>query len=145
MHQNNRPIVKMRKEKDRFLEFEYKSFLTKLMPEQFDDSGLPSWVLNYTQEQTSAIHDYLELAIASVELAYFPSRTSELIDYLSNGLPGKGMGATSRAAKGFVAELIQKKSFLQIIVDAPVVLAPRSESETQGVVFWGRSTCEELD
>lgn len=137
MLQDNRPIVKMRKDKDRFLEFEYKSFPKKLFAKDFDSSGLPTWVLNYTQEQGSEIDDYLDLAIASVEVVYLSSRTSELVDYLSNGLPGKGMGATSRAAKGFVAERIQKKSFLQINVDAPIVLVPRNEFENVGLVFGG--------
>eukprot|EP00977_Amphora_coffeiformis_P011239 scaffold2704_cov159-Amphora_coffeaeformis.AAC.9 len=137
IQQDNRPIVKMRNGKNRFLEFEYSSFRTKLLPENSNSYGLPTWVLNYTQEQLSDIDDYLDLSVASVEIVYLSSRSKELIDYLSNGLPGKGMGATSRAAKGFVAERIQKKSFLQVNVDAPVFLVPRSESETVGLVFGG--------
>ena len=137
IQKENRPIIQMRNGKNRFLEFEYSSFRSKLLPENLDSYGLPTWVLDYTQQQLSDIDDYLDLSVASVEILYLSSRSKELIDYLSNGLPGKGMGATSRAAKGFVAERIQKKSFLQVNVDAPVVRVPRSESDTVGLVFGG--------
>ena len=43
---------------------------------------------------------------SKVRFTYLKERTDELLDYLSNGLPGKGMGATSRAAKGFSSERI---------------------------------------
>ena len=137
IHQENRPILRMRHGEDKFLEFEFMSFHTKLASDTFDSYGLPSWVLNYTQEHVSQIDDYLSFSVASMEAIYLSARTSELIDYLSNGLPGKGMGLTSRVAKGFVADRIQKKSFLQVNVEAPVVLVPKNESETIGIVLGG--------
>jgi hypothetical protein len=137
IHRGNRALLKMRKDADSFLEFEYRSFRKRSINQGFDSFGLPSWVLSYSNDQLSEIDDYLELAVASVEVVYLSSRTSELVDYLSNGLPGRGMGATSRAAKGFVADRIQKKSFLQVNVDAPIVLVPRNENENAGLVFGG--------
>jgi hypothetical protein len=52
---------------------------------------------------------------------------------LSNGLPGKGMGATSRAAKGFLSKRIVTKSFLELHVVSPQVLVPQHEAAARGL------------
>lgn len=48
-----------------------------------------------------------------------------MIDYLSNGLPAAGIGATTRAAKGFLECRIKTRSAMQILVKAPIIVMPR--------------------
>ena len=81
------------------------------------------------------IDDYLEVSVGTMEAKFLKEYTKELIDYLGTGMPGRGMGATTRAAKGFVAERIRRRSFLQVTVDAPRVLVPESDGSTNGIAF----------
>lgn len=81
--------------------------------------GVPSWILQQPTSTGSApqkIDDFLSISMASVQLTYVRGRTAEWIDYLSNGLPGKGMGVTSKAAKGFINKRIQTQSFLELSI-----------------------------
>jgi hypothetical protein len=54
---------------------------------------------------------------------------------LSNGLPGKGMGVTSRAAKGFLKKRILTKSFLELHVNSPQVFVPQHEVSEDGIAL----------
>ena len=64
-------------------------------------------------------------ALASFRFNYLNSRTVELLDYLSNGLPGKGMGYTRNKAQDFYRE---KKDNLAIslMVGSPELVVPRN-------------------
>jgi hypothetical protein len=94
--------------------------------------AVPTWIMSKMGDG-SAIDDFLDIAVATVEVVYIRGRTEELLDYLSNGMPGKGMGATSRAAKGFVSDRIRKRSFFNVHVDAPRLMIPHGQSTQSGV------------
>jgi hypothetical protein len=128
-----RPVVKVSNTSERFLEFRYQTFSKR----QVVGDDIPEWVALHLQQECAEIDDSLALSIASVEVVYLSRRTKEVLDYMGNGLPGKGMGVTSRAAKGFVKHRIQKRSFLEVHVDAPLFIIPRRESEEDGLVFGG--------
>ena len=95
------------------------------------ERDVPLWVQSHLAG-TSNIDDYLSMSVASLEVIYLRERTEEILDYLSNGLPGKGMGATSRAAKGFLSKRIQTKSFLELHIDSPQVIVPQHENSDKG-------------
>jgi hypothetical protein len=116
-----------------FLEVRYKTFKKKLQEELLDQQ-IPSWVQSHMSE-TGDIDDFLSLTVAALQFTYLKERTDELMDYLSNGLPGKGMGATSRAAKGFLTKRILTRSFLEFHVDSPQVLLPQHESVLDGIAL----------
>jgi hypothetical protein len=121
-----------------FLHILYKTFSKASKSEVEPD--VPEWVLSRVQSPTD-IDDFLSLTVASTRFTYLKERTEEILDYLSNGLPGKGMGATSRAAKGFITRRIQTKSFLQVRVNSPQIYIPQHESAEKGLVlklgtFW---------
>jgi hypothetical protein len=116
-----------------FLEVRYKTFKKKLR-EELVDQQIPSWVQSHMSE-TGDIDDFLSLTVAALQFTYLKERTDELMDYLSNGLPGKGMGATSRAAKGFLTKRILTRSFLEFHVDSPQVLLPQHESVLDGIAL----------
>jgi hypothetical protein len=97
-------------------------------------TDVPDWVLSHLTSRND-IDDFLSLKMASTRFTYLKDRTEELLDYLSNGLPGKGMGATSRAAKGFISRRIQTKSFLQIQVDSPQVYIPQHGTAKRGLAL----------
>ena len=75
------------------------------------------------------------MTVATVRLNYLSDRTGEIIDFLSNGLPGKGMGATSRAAKGFIKKRIRTRSYLVLALNAPQLFLPRHRGEEQGIII----------
>ena len=103
---------------------------------------LPAWMARYLGGQDKRIDDYLEVSLGTIELIYLRERTEEILDYLSNGLPGKGMGATSRAAQGFIKKRIRTKSFLHISIQSPTVFVPRDDFATKGLRFrLGKSCC----
>ncbi|GMI08306.1 hypothetical protein TrRE_jg5399, partial [Triparma retinervis] len=81
--------------------------------------GAPSFFSseNYTSS--------LLVVLSSFRFNFLNSRTIELLDYLSNGLPGKGMGYTRSKAEDFYRE---KKDNLAIgvKVGAPELVVPRS-------------------
>lgn len=118
--------------KGHFVDFNYRTFSRRTV----GDAGkkdLPDWVLDRVATESGQIDDCLMVSIASLEFIYVKEITLELLDYLSNGMPGRGMGVTSRAAKGFVNKRIQTKSFFQIHVDAPKVLMPQNQLSDSGL------------
>jgi len=93
---------------------------------------LPAWVRKHIRK-TGGIDDFLSVRVASTQFVFIKERTEELIDYLSNGLPGKGMGVTSRAAKGFISKRILTRSFLEFQNDSPQVFVPHHELSAHGI------------
>ena len=100
------------------------------------NDDLPPWILEEVgvNSKTQSIDDCLSIRIASMQLNHIKERTGEIIDYLSNGLPGKGMGATSRAAKGFIKKRIKTRSFANVFVNSPKLLLPRHPADEVGIV-----------
>lgn len=84
------------------------------------EADLPSWVLS-----AGHVDDFLSATMSSLMFVYLSDRTAELVDYLSNGLPGKGMGRTAAAAKGFFGARIKTRSAMSILVETPVIKIPR--------------------
>ena len=116
-----------------FLTFQYSTYAKNGLA--FLD-GLPTWItekLNYSTGK--GIDDYLSISIASVQLTYIRGRAEELVDFLTNGLPGKGMGLTSNAAKGFINKRIQTRSFLNLDIAAPLLRIPQHEESANGVIL----------
>jgi hypothetical protein len=93
----------------------------------------PSWVMEKLNQEN--IDDYLNISVGAVQVTYLRERTEELIDYLSNGLPGKGMGATSKAAKVFINRRMQTRSFLDLTVAAPQLRIPQSADAENGLLL----------
>jgi hypothetical protein len=114
----------------KFLHVCYKTFTKKATSASKAD--VPEWI-KHNLPSPDDIDDFLSLTIAATRFTYLKERTNELLDYLSNGLPGKGMGATSRAAKGFISRRIQTRSFLQLRVNSPQIFAPQHEMAEQGL------------
>jgi len=113
-----------------FLKFQYNTFTGA-----FDSKlgvPLPTWVRHHI-DKIGGIDDFLSVKVASTHFIFLKERTEELIDYLSNGLPGKGMGVTSRAAKGFISKRILTRSFLEFQNDSPQVFIPRDELSPHGI------------
>lgn len=98
---------------------------------------MPNWVRLQVGDKNleNGIDDFLSISIASARFNHIKERTGEIIDYLSNGLPGKGMGVTSRAAKGFIAERIKTKSFLDLSINSPQLFLPRNRGTDDGVLI----------
>jgi hypothetical protein len=115
---------------ERFLRIVYKKFSEQTS--SFARAEVPSWILSHSASE-GGIDDILIVNIASIRIIYLKQRTDEILDYLSNGLPGKGMGATSRAAPPFISRRIQSKSFLQLQVNSPQLYIPQHETETRGL------------
>jgi hypothetical protein len=134
LNYSSRNVVKVGGEVDKnFLDFRY----VKLYSRSVDQSslkayGLPNWVIS-TRDET--IDDCLSLGIASVDIVFDKALSLEIIDYLSNGMPGRGMGMTSRVAKGFVSKRIQSNSFLQVNVDSPRLFIPEDINADTGIVM----------
>jgi hypothetical protein len=115
-----------------FVEVHYKTFVKKQSDQSYIASQVPKWVQSHLSS-AGDVDDYLSLSIAALQFTYLRERTEEILDYLSNGLPGKGMGATSRAAKGFLSKRIVTKSFLELHVVSPQVLVPQHEAAARGL------------
>ena len=115
---------------EKFLQIQYRTFTKKATSESKSD--VPQWVQSNLPSPDD-IDDFLSLTIAATRFTYLKERTDELLDYLSNGLPGKGMGATSRAAKGFISSRIQTRSFLQLRVNSSQIYVPQHEMAEQGI------------
>lgn len=100
-------------------------------------SSLPQWVIKTVGEDVTSkdIDDCLSLSVAAIRFNYLRDRTGELIDYLSNGLPGKGMGATSRAAKGFIKKRLRTRSYLLVALKAPQIFLPRHCGDEEGIMI----------
>ena len=121
----------------RFMSFEYFCQPSSEKSVGFKDQNLPSWVTKLVGMDitSSDIDDCLSLTVATLRFNYLSDRTGEIIDYLSNGLPGKGMGATSRAAKGFIQRRIRTRSFLSVSLNAPQLFIPRNRGHEEGVIL----------
>lgn len=116
-----------------FLQFRYQTFAARALTSEDD---VPNWVqVQLVADQK--IDDFLEVVISPVNFVFLSDRTKELIDYLSNGLPGKGMGIGAMAAKGFVEQRIEKRSFFQLQINAPVVRAPVDSLREDGFQVTG--------
>jgi hypothetical protein len=113
-----------------FLHIEYRSFTKRTASDRRVD--VPRWARAQVSSPEE-IDDFLSVTLSTTRFIYLKERTEEIMDYLSNGLPGKGMGATSRAAKGFIRSRIQTKSFLQVQVISPQIYVPQHEHENKGV------------
>ncbi|KAL7473779.1 hypothetical protein ACHAXS_014457 [Conticribra weissflogii] len=116
------------------MSFQYRTFCSEeLNLSDIIDSPItpfPSWIED--RICSGDIDDALFITMDQIEFIHLRERTAELLDYLNNGLPGKGMGATSKAAQTFCVDRIKKRSFLDFIVDNPQVFIPRSSSSTSG-------------
>ena len=131
----NRNVLSVLSDEDegnsgKFLRLQYKTFTEKAM--SASKSDVPEWIKSNLPSPDD-IDDFLSLTIAATRFTYLKERTDELLDYLSNGLPGKGMGATSRAAKVFISRRIQTRSFLQLRVNSPQIYIPQHETVAQGL------------
>jgi len=130
-------VLKTGGESDYFVDFRYITFSERhRTPEQrsfSDGCELPEWVIQNMADGNNEIDDCLVVSVAALEIVYQKEMASEMIDYLSNGMPGKGMGLTSQAAKGFVNKRIQTKSFLQIHAEAPRILTPCNDDADAGI------------
>lgn len=118
-----------------FFYLEFKTYPPKLLS---PTSSFPTWIqalLASMNDESQRVDDYLRISIAALEFTFLRERTDELLDYLSNGLPGKGMGATSRAAKGFINKRIQTRSFLKLAIDSPQLRVPQRESSQRGILL----------
>ena len=121
---------------------QYRTFKGSFSTSTETRSAVPDWVGSLV-DKTGSIDDFLSIDVSSLEIVFLRERTLEVIDYLSNGLPGKGMGATSRAAQGFISKRILSKSFLYLHVKSPRVLIPQHESATCGMMLeLGKLTLE---
>ena len=125
---------------ERFLQFQYycqPTQPTKINKTQVGSDILPHWVTKLVGKFITSqdIDDCLSLTVATVRFNYLTDRTGEIVDYLSNGLPGKGMGATSRAAKGFIQKRIRTRSFLMVSLNAPQLFLPRHRGEEEGIIM----------
>ena len=115
---------------EKFLRIYYKTFTKKAT--STSKANVPDWI-KQTLPSPDDIDDFLSLSVATTRFIYLKERTEEILDYLSNGLPGKGMGATSRAAKGFISRRIQTRSFLQVRINSPQIYIPQHELAQQGL------------
>lgn len=115
-----------------FLNIQYKTFSKKAS--STSKANVPNWVKSNLPSPDD-IDDFLSLNIAAIRLTYIKERTEEILDYLSNGLPGEGMGVTSRAAKGFISKRIQTRSFLQLRINSPQIFIPQHEMSEYGLAL----------
>jgi len=117
-----------------FLKFGYSTFKGDGLIHR--DRQIPFWVRSQIEDHIIGGHDIddcLEVSLCTIEFTHLRGRTEEILDYLSNGLPGKGMGATSKAATGFLKKRIQTKSFLHLKVENPTIFLPANELATRGM------------
>ena len=109
---------------EHFIAFKYKTFAKPIVVAESEIQDVPVWIVKHL-DATRAIDDFLDISVSSVEAVFVRDRTEEILDYLSNGMPGKGMGATSRVAKGFVKDRIQKRSFLNVQIESASFFIPQ--------------------
>lgn len=127
-------LIRSSKGVEKFVQFRYKTFSRRSFNVDSPSDAAPAWIMSKIGDG-GAIDDFLDVSVSAVELVYFRGRTEELLDYLSNGMPGKGMGATSRAAKGFVSDRIRKRSFFNVHVDAPRLMIPQGQATQSGIAI----------
>ncbi|GMH78198.1 hypothetical protein TL16_g07706 [Triparma laevis f. inornata] len=94
---------------------------------------------------SSSFEAFLKITVQPVNVNLVVGRTFELADYLSNGLPGKGMGVVGGKAKGFLKEKAKTRSSLCVEVAPPTIIIPRNKNSKEntkwkmgriGVVSW---------
>ena len=76
---------------------------------------------------------FLQIEIKSLGFNYLHGRASELVDYLSNGLPGKGMGYTSAVTKKFLKRKDKTNSSLNLVISPPTLIIPRDPASSLAV------------
>ena len=118
-------VIRSTTAESRFIEFVYVVFFSHKSEEALYND-IPLWVHSKLLNEAT-IDDMLDVSIGSHDIVYIKERTAELLDYLSNGMPGKGMGATSRAAKGFVDRRILRRTYANIQIGIPCVLIPAGQ------------------
>ena len=126
---SNRDILRSLDENNKFLELSYYSGKKTGSSVEF-----PTWIQEKTRLEDS-IDDYLRVRLGKLRMVHFSSRMRELVDYLGNGLPGRGMGATSQAAKGFVKDRIMRKSYFDLDLETFCVRVPHRESLHESLEF----------
>ncbi len=135
---NGSEFEKKRQQK-KFLSFQYycRPKISQTKSDDLNQSVLPQWVVRTVGKETSSkyIDDCLSLSVAAIRFNYLSDRTGEVVDYLSNGLPGRGMGATSRAAKGFIHKRIRTRSYLVVTLKAPQLFIPRHRGDEEGIMI----------
>lgn len=113
-----------------FLRFRYQTTGTKS-----SFAHVPDWLNPHLSETDKSFDDFLEVSVSELKAVVYSEFLAELVDYLGNGMPGRGMGATSRAAKGFVEKRIQKKSFFHLEVDTPLIIIPSATQDLSHVAL----------
>ncbi len=134
-----------KKNRPEFISFEYRTFVPtsqdldkkSLDTTLWNSDNVPEWICDMICDHNHSIliDDCLSVSVAPVRFTYIRERTEEIIDYLSNGLPGKGMGATSRVATGFIKKRIKTHSYFSLAIDPPEVFAPANPLSTEGIIF----------
>ncbi|GMI12097.1 hypothetical protein TrVE_jg1786 [Triparma verrucosa] len=93
----------------------------------------------------SSFDSFMKIAVKPISVNLVAGRTLELADYLSNGLPGKGMGVVGGKAKGFLKEKAKTRSSLCVEVAPPTIVIPRNKGSGEktkwkmgsiGVISW---------
>lgn len=97
------------------------------------DKDVPDWLQSHLHSNAGRIDDFVDVSMSSLDVRVVRNHIEELVDYLSNGMPGKGMGATSRAAKGFVKKRIEKRSYFHLDIEAPKLSLPFDDTTAEGV------------
>jgi hypothetical protein len=63
--------------------------------QQMEGVDIPEWVLSLASSYEE-IDDFFTVTMAATRFTCIRETTEEILDYLSNGLPPNGLGATSR-------------------------------------------------
>jgi hypothetical protein len=98
-----------------------------------DNITAPDWLQHHLVSNGVRIDDFIDISMSSLNVRVVRNHIEELVDYLSNGMPGKGMGATSRAAKGFVKKRIEKRSYFHLDMESPTFSLPSDELTAEGI------------
>jgi len=99
-----------------------------------DDEYVAKFHMSGMSSFSSADFDsFLQIEMGSVSFNYLHGRVAELIDYLSNGLPGKGMGLTSKATQNFLKRKDKTNSSLHLIISPPTLAIPTNAASPLGV------------
>ena len=128
---------------EKFLSFLFRTFKTGKSNEPFPSnqlasnhqlspSKLPNWVEEASAE-SERIDSFVSVRMASLQMIYLKDRTAEIMDYLSNGLPGKSMGFANRAAKEVIKETIKTQNILELSIATPHVFIPQHRESSFGL------------
>ena len=129
-----RNLLKVGNDGENFIDIHYRRFVKSKQEVISTDRDFPQWVMDhFTNQVSDGIDDCLDVSVAALEVVYFKDKSAELLDYLSSGMPGRGMGATSRAAKGFVTKRVETKSLLFVHVQSPTIRVPKNDFGESGL------------